>query len=82
MTVSAASAMPPGQPNNAMKIDDADTTRAIDIQRLEEFGAESEEVIRAAERSKDKFSGDQGSGYRVWHCNGVPIGIHTLKKRS
>jgi hypothetical protein len=41
---------------------------------------ETVEVIKAADHKKDRPSGDQGDDYRIWRCNGLPVGVRIHKK--
>ena len=49
------------------------------IQGVKDLDAEIEDVIKTAE---EESSVDCNDRYRLWHCNGVPIGIHLRKKKS
>ncbi len=62
-----------------MKIIDGDMAKTLEIQRVEDLDAEIEDVIKTAE---EEFSVDRNDRYRIWHCNGVPVGIHLRKKKS
>jgi hypothetical protein len=40
--------------------------------------AEIEDVTKSAE---EESSVDPGDGYRIWRCNGVPVGVRIHKNR-
>ena len=48
---------------------------------LNDLDAETDEVIKAADRKKDPSSDDQGEAFRIWRCQGVSIGLHIHKKK-
>ncbi len=54
---------------------------ASEVQTLEDLDSESIEVIKIADRKKDKSSDDQGEELRIWRCQGVSIGLHIQKKK-
>jgi hypothetical protein len=63
-----------------MKDTDAGKINALEDQVRNESDAEADELIKAADQKKDKSSGDQGEEFRIWRCNGVPVGVHLHKK--
>ena len=54
---------------------------ALENQALDDLDAEADEVIKAADRKKDKSSDDQREELRIWRCQGVSIGLHIQKKK-
>ena len=46
---------------------------------LEDLDSESIEDIKIADLKEDDASGDKREKFRIWHCNGVPIGVHLHK---
>ena len=59
-----------------------DTADDLEIQVLKDIDAAvAEEVITATELNKHKSLSYQGEGYRIWRCNGVPIGVRIHKQR-
>ena len=60
-----------------MKNIDGDMAKALVTQGVRELGAEIEDVIKTAERES---SVDRNDRFRIWHCNGVPVGVHLHKK--
>jgi len=49
--------------------------------QLREIRAESEDTVDIAERKRHKFLENHDGGYRIWHCNGLPIKVRVIKKR-
>ncbi len=62
-----------------MKDNDTDTANAPVTPSGKYQDAEIEDVIKASE--EESFL-DPGDGYRIWRCNGVPVGLRIRKKRS
>ena len=61
-----------------MKIIDGDMAKTLETQRVKDLDAEIEDVIKTAE---EESSVDRNDRFRIWHCNGVPVGIHLRKKK-
>ena len=62
-----------------MKNSDGDMTKTPLSQRVKKLDAEIEDVIELAEEGS---SVDRNDRFRIWRCNGVPVGIHLRKKKS
>ena len=62
-----------------MKNVDGDRAKTPVTQGVKDLEAEIEDLIKTAE---EESSADRSDRFRIWHCNGVPVGIHLRKKKS
>ena len=60
-----------------MKNIDGDMAKTPVTQRVKDLDTEIEDVIKTAEKES---SVDRNDRFRIWHCNGVPVGVHLHKK--
>jgi hypothetical protein len=63
-----------------MKDTDTNKSNVLEDHVLNDPNAEADEVIKAADRKKDKSPDVHGEELRIWHCQGVAIGLHIHKK--
>ena len=61
---------------------DSNEGNTPEIQVAKDLDADSLEVLNALNQKEEDSSGNQAEGYRIWHCNGVPIGVHFHKNKS
>ena len=64
-----------------MKDTETDKDNAAEVQNSSNLDEESAEMLKAAYRKENTSSEDQGDEYRIWRCNGLPIGLRIHKKR-
>ena len=64
-----------------MKKPDKQKDITLEGQMLNDLNAEADEMIKAADRKRDKTSDDHGEEFRIWRCQGVSIGLHIHKKK-
>jgi hypothetical protein len=62
-----------------MKKPDTDTAKPLSGPAIKDLNAEDVELIKTVDRNEDKSAADLGEVYRIWHCNGVPVGVHIHK---
>lgn len=61
---------------------DSNEGNAPEIQAMKDLDADSLEILNAVNQKEEDSSGNQAEGYRIWHYNGVPVGVRFHKDKS